>query len=70
MLANEQVVDGRGWRSGAVVERRRLSQWFLKITDFADELLAAIETLDRRLDRVRLRHNWIGRSKARACGST
>ena len=64
VLANEQVVDGRGWRSGAVVERRRLSQWFLKITDFADELLAAIETLDRWPDRVRLmQHNWIGRSE-------
>ena len=64
VLANEQVVDGRGWRSGAVVERRRLSQWFLKITDFADELLAAIETLDRWPDRVRLmQQNWIGRSE-------
>ena len=64
VLANEQVVDGRGWRSGAVVERRRLSQWFLKITDFADELLAAIGTLDRWPDRVRLmQQNWIGRSE-------
>ncbi|MEC8551501.1 MAG: class I tRNA ligase family protein, partial [Pseudomonadota bacterium] len=64
VLANEQVVDGRGWRSGAAVERRRLSQWFLKITDFADELLAAIETLDRWPDRVRLmQQNWIGRSE-------
>ena len=64
VLANEQVVDGRGWRSGAEVERRRLSQWFLKITDFADELLAAIETLDRWPDRVRLmQQNWIGRSE-------
>ena len=64
VLANEQVVDGRGWRSGAVVERRRLSQWFLKITDFADELLAAIRTLERWPDRVRLmQQNWIGRSE-------
>ena len=64
VLANEQVVDGRGWRSGAEVERRRLSQWFLKITNFADELLAAIETLDRWPDRVRLmQQNWIGRSE-------
>ena len=64
VLANEQVVDGRGWRSGVVVERRRLSQWFLKITDFADELLAAIGTLDRWPDRVRLmQQNWIGRSE-------
>ena len=67
VLANEQVVDGRGWRSGAVVERRRLSQWFLKITEYADDLLAAIETLDRWPDRVRLmQHNWIGKSEG-AC---
>ena len=64
VLANEQVVDGRGWRSGAVVERRLLSQWFLKITEFADDLLAAIEKLDRWPDRVKLmQHNWIGRSE-------
>ena len=64
VLANEQVVDGRGWRSGAMVERRRLSQWFLKITAFADELLGAIEALDRWPDRVRLmQQNWIGRSE-------
>ena len=64
VLANEQVVDGRGWRSGAIVERRRLSQWFLKITKYADELLAAIETLERWPDRVRLmQHNWIGKSE-------
>ncbi|MEL0293749.1 MAG: leucine--tRNA ligase [Alphaproteobacteria bacterium] len=64
VLANEQVVDGRGWRSGAVVERRLLSQWFLKITQFADDLLSAIEGLDRWPDRVRLmQHNWIGRSE-------
>ena len=63
VLANEQVVDGRGWRSGAPVERRRLAQWFLKITDFADDLLAAIDRLERWPDRVRLmQHNWIGKS--------
>jgi leucyl-tRNA synthetase len=64
VLANEQVVDGCGWRSGVPVERRLLSQWFLKITDFADELLAAIGDLDRWPDRVRLmQQNWIGRSQ-------
>ncbi|MEM1399249.1 MAG: leucine--tRNA ligase, partial [Pseudomonadota bacterium] len=63
VLANEQVIDGRGWRSGALVERRELTQWFLRITEFADELLEAIETLDRWPDRVRLmQHHWIGRS--------
>jgi len=64
VLANEQVVDGRGWRSGAVVERRLLSQWFLKITEYADDLLDAIEGLARWPDRVRLmQQNWIGRSE-------
>ena len=64
VLANEQVVDGCGWRSGALVERRLLSQWFLKITEYADDLLKAIERLDRWPDRVRLmQQNWIGRSK-------
>ena len=64
VLANEQVVDGCGWRSGAPVERRRLSQWFLKITAFAEELLTAIESLDRWPERVRImQHNWIGRSE-------
>ncbi|MEK9936927.1 MAG: leucine--tRNA ligase, partial [Rhodobiaceae bacterium] len=64
VLANEQVVDGRGWRSGAPVERRLLSQWFLKITAFADELLDSIEGLERWPDRVRLmQQNWIGRSE-------
>ena len=64
VLANEQVVDGCGWRSGAPVERRLLSQWFLKITEYAEELLEAIEGLDRWPDRVRLmQHNWIGRSE-------
>ena len=63
VLANEQVVDGCGWRSGVPVERRLLSQWFLKITEFADELLAAIDELGRWPDRVRLMQaNWIGKS--------
>ena len=64
VLANEQVVDGCGWRSGAPVERRLLSQWFLKITAFSEDLLNAIEGLDRWPDRVRImQHNWIGKSK-------
>ncbi len=64
VLANEQVIDGRGWRSGALVEKRQLSQWFLKITDYAEELLKGLETLDRWPDRVRLmQENWIGRSE-------
>ncbi|MFZ1413353.1 MAG: class I tRNA ligase family protein, partial [Defluviicoccus sp.] len=63
VLANEQVIDGRGWRSGAVVERRKLAQWFLKITDFAEELLEALHGLERWPERVRLmQENWIGRS--------
>ena len=69
VLANEQVVDGCGWRSGAPVERRLLSQWFLKITDFADDLLQAIGDLERWPDRVKLmQQNWIGKSEgARVC---
>ncbi|MBV8973162.1 MAG: leucine--tRNA ligase [Sphingomonadaceae bacterium] len=64
VLANEQVIDGRGWRSGAVVERRQLSQWFLKITAFADELLAGLGTLEQWPEKVRLmQENWIGRSQ-------
>lgn len=64
VLANEQVVDGRGWRSGAPVERRLLSQWFLKITEYADDLLEAMDGLDRWPDRVRLmQQNWIGKSE-------
>ncbi|NYZ13107.1 leucine--tRNA ligase [Azospirillum sp. RWY-5-1] len=63
VLANEQVIDGRGWRTGALVEKRKLSQWFLKITAFADELLDALKGLDRWPDRVRImQENWIGRS--------
>ncbi|HWU55156.1 MAG TPA: leucine--tRNA ligase [Rhizomicrobium sp.] len=64
VLANEQVIDGRGWRSGAIVERRKLSQWFFKITQFADELLAGLDTLDRWPEKVRLmQKNWIGKSE-------
>jgi len=64
VLANEQVIDGRGWRSGALVERRKLSQWFLKITDFAEELLGGLGTLERWPDKVRLmQENWIGKSQ-------
>ena len=64
VLANEQVIDGRGWRSGAVVERRKLSQWFFKITAFAEELLTALDTLDRWPEKVRvMQRNWIGRSE-------
>jgi leucyl-tRNA synthetase len=64
VLANEQVIDGRGWRSGALVEQRDLTQWFLKITTYADDLLAAIDGLDRWPEKVRLmQRNWIGRSE-------
>ncbi len=64
VLANEQVIDGRGWRSDAPVERRKLNQWFLRITDYADELLESLKTLDRWPDKVRLmQENWIGKSK-------
>ena len=64
VLANEQVIDGRGWRSGAPVEKKQLSQWFLKITQFAPELLAALDGLDRWPERVRvMQANWIGRSE-------
>src|SRR5579872_10295 len=64
VLANEQVIDGRGWRSGAEVERRKLSQWFFKITAFAEELLTALDTLDRWPEKVRvMQRNWIGRSE-------
>lgn len=64
VLANEQVIDGKGWRSGAVVERRKLSQWFLKITDFAEDLLEGLKGLDRWPDKVRLmQENWIGKSE-------
>ena len=64
VLANEQVIDGKGWRSGAPVERKKLSQWFLKITDFAEELLEGLGSLDDWPDKVRLmQSNWIGKSR-------
>jgi leucyl-tRNA synthetase len=64
VLANEQVIDGRGWRSGAPVERRKLAQWFLKITDFADDLLEGLKTLDQWPEKVRvMQENWIGKSR-------
>ncbi|MDB5492685.1 MAG: leuS [Phenylobacterium sp.] len=64
VLANEQVVDGRGWRSGAMVEKRKLAQWFLRITDYADQLVDDLQTLDRWPEKVRvMQENWIGRSK-------
>src|SRR6476469_4748137 len=64
VLANEQVIDGRGWRSGALVEQRELTQWFLKITDYAQDLHDALDTLDRWPEKVRLmQKNWIGRSE-------
>ena len=64
VLANEQVIDGRGWRSGALVEKRKLSQWFLKITDFAEELLQGLSTLDGWPEKVRtMQENWIGKSQ-------
>ena len=64
VLANEQVIDGRGWRSGAVVEQRDLVQWFLRITDYAQELLDGLDTLDQWPEKVRLmQRNWIGRSE-------
>jgi leucyl-tRNA synthetase len=64
VLANEQVIDGRGWRSNALVEQRELTQWFFKITAFSQELLDALDTLDRWPEKVRLmQQNWIGRSE-------
>ena len=68
VLANEQVIDGRGWRSGALVEKKKLNQWFLKITQFADDLLEGLATLDQWPDKVRLmQENWIGKSKGLRC---
>ena len=64
VLANEQVIDGKGWRSGATVEKKKLTQWFLRITQYADDLIEGLKTLDRWPDKVRLmQENWIGRSK-------
>jgi leucyl-tRNA synthetase len=64
VLANEQVIDGRGWRSGALVEKRKLTQWFLRITRYADDLVEGLRSLDRWPEKVRLmQENWIGRSR-------
>src|SRR5438045_5277826 len=64
VLANEQVIDGRGWRSGALVEQKELTQWFFKISDYSEELLTALDTLDRWPEKVRLmQKHWIGRSE-------
>lgn len=64
VLANEQVIDGRGWRSGALVERKEIAQWFLKITAYADELLDDLDTLTEWPEQVKtMQRNWIGRSK-------
>ena len=64
VLANEQVIDGRGWRSGALVERKKIPQWFLKITDYADQLLDDLDQLDDWPEQVRtMQRNWIGRSQ-------
>lgn len=64
VLANEQVIDGRGWRSGALVERKEIAQWFLKITAYADELLDDLDTLTEWPEQVKtMQRNWIGRSQ-------
>ncbi|WP_416878863.1 leucine--tRNA ligase [Litorimonas sp.] len=64
VLANEQVIDGKGWRSGAVVEQRDMDQWFFKITNYAEELLEGLDTLDRWPEKVRtMQANWIGKSE-------
>jgi leucyl-tRNA synthetase len=64
VLANEQVVDGRGWRSGAIIERKEIPQWFIKITDYAEELLNDLDQLDEWPEQVKtMQRNWIGRSE-------
>ncbi len=64
VLANEQVINGRGWRSGATVEKKSMKQWFCKITDFAEELLEGLKTLDKWPDSIKtMQYNWIGRSE-------
>ncbi len=64
VLANEQVIDGKGWRSGAEVERRELTQWFFKISDYSEELLSALDGLEHWPEKVRLmQRNWIGQSR-------
>ena len=69
VLANEQVIDGKGWRSGAEVERRELTQWFFRISDFAEELLEALDGLENWPEKVRLmQKNWIGKSRGAQLG--
>ena len=63
VLANEQVIDGRGWRSGAVVERRKIPQWFLRITDYCEELLTELDNIDWPEPVKTMQRNWIGRSE-------
>jgi len=71
VLANEQVIDGKGWRSGADVEQRELTQWFFKITDYADDLLEALDGLKDWPEKVRtMQANWIGKSRGLAMGFT
>ncbi len=71
VLANEQVIDGRGWRSGALVEKRKLNQWFLKITQFADDLLSGLDDLKGWPEKVRtMQENWIGKSQGLTFGFT
>ena len=63
VLANEQVIDGKGWRSGAEVEQKKLSQWFFKITDYAESLLKALDDMSGWPEKVRtMQKNWIGKS--------
>ena len=63
MLANEQVIDGRGWRSDALIEKKEISQWFMRITDYADELLSSLDELDGWPEAVKtMQKNWIGKS--------
>src|SRR5690606_37836760 len=64
VLANEQVIDGRGWRSGALVERKEIPQWFIKITDYAEELLDDLDKLPNWPEQVKtMQRNWIGKSR-------
>ena len=63
VLANEQVINGKGWRSGAVVERKKLNQWFFRISNFAEELLSDLDNLDQWPEKVKImQKNWIGKS--------
>ena len=63
VLANEQVIDGRGWRSGALVERREIDQWFIRITDYAEQLLDDLDTVDWPEQVKTMQRNWIGKSR-------